>query len=252
MPITFAHPAIVLPMLKKRYRLFSATGLVIGSIIPDFESFIRFNEHKHYSHTWLGMFWFDLPLAIIVSFIFHSIVRDPLISNLPQFLENKCRQFMGFRWDTYFRQHFVKIIFSMLIGIALHLAWDAFTHLNLSNPDAEDSTILIGPYRLFKVLQDCNSIIGMIIVAIYIFLLPGEKAQKYNPESKMMFRIDSVPVKYSKLQYWAIFVAAAITTVVIATGIITRNINFVLFIDICIAGMLLGLIVAGLLNRERT
>ncbi len=152
MPITFAHPAIVLPLLKKRYKLFSATGLVIGSIIPDFESFIRFNEHKHYSHTWLGMFWFDLPLAVIVAFIFHNVVRDPLISNLPPFLENKCRQFMGFRWNAYFRQHFVKIIISMLIGIALHLVWDAFTHLNLAYPDAEDSTILIGPFRLFKVL----------------------------------------------------------------------------------------------------
>ena len=195
------------------------------------------------------MFWFDLPLAVIVAFIFHNVVRDPLISNLPPFLENKCRQFMGFRWNAYFRQHFVKIIISMLIGIALHLVWDAFTHLNLAYPDAEDSTILIGPFRLFKVLQNCDSILGMIIMAVYIFILPGEEAKALEPAAKMMFRIDVVPVKYSKLKYWSIFGAAAITTVVIATGIIMRNINFVLFIDICIAGILLGFVMAGLLTR---
>lgn len=251
MPITFAHPAIVLPLLKKRFTLFSATGLVIGSIIPDFESFIRFNEHKHYSHTWPGMFWFDLPLAVIVAFMFHNIVRDPLINNLPETLGNKCRQFIGFRWNAYFRQHLVNILFSMLVGIALHLFWDAFTHLNLANPDAEDSTVLIGPFRLFKVLQDCDSILGMIIVAVYIFILPGEAPKAYEPERKMMFRINTAPKKYTKIKYWAIFIAADIATVIIATGSIMRKINFVLFIDINITGILVGLIVAGLLNRAK-
>ena len=75
MPFTFSHPAIVLPLLNRNKSriLFSSTGLVIGSIIPDFESFIRFDQHKQYSHTWLGIFWFDLPLAILFSFIFSSI-----------------------------------------------------------------------------------------------------------------------------------------------------------------------------------
>ena len=69
MPFTFAHPAIVLPLLKKKYsRYFSATGLIVGSMAPDFEAFIGFRKEKIYSHNWLGVFWFDLPLALIIAF----------------------------------------------------------------------------------------------------------------------------------------------------------------------------------------
>jgi len=41
MPFTFSHPAIVLPLATLRRQWISATGLIIGSITPDFEYFIR-------------------------------------------------------------------------------------------------------------------------------------------------------------------------------------------------------------------
>ena len=248
MPFTFAHPAIVLPLLNKRLKLFSATGLIIGSIIPDFESFIRLDEHKLYSHTWPGIFWFDLPLAIIVAYIFHNIVRDPLIDNLPRSLENKFKNYEGLNWNSFFKKHFLKIIVSMLIGIVLHLLWDAFTHLNLANPDAVDSQIYIGQYRLFKVLQDTNSAIGLIVVIAYIILMPGKEV-KEAPVEKMIFVIKRTKPKYSKLKYWAVVCNVAVVTVFLAMELLTRHITIVLFIDINITGVLLGFVVAGMLQR---
>jgi hypothetical protein len=41
MPFTFAHPAIVLPLKHLPKRWYSLTGLIIGSMTPDFEYFIR-------------------------------------------------------------------------------------------------------------------------------------------------------------------------------------------------------------------
>ena len=41
MPFTFSHPAIVLPLVRKSGHWFSATGLIIGSLTPDFEYFMR-------------------------------------------------------------------------------------------------------------------------------------------------------------------------------------------------------------------
>lgn len=243
MPFTPAHPAIVLPLLSKRLKLFSATGLIIGSVIPDFESFIRLDEHKLYSHTWMGIFWYDLPLALIVAFIFHNLVRDPFIHSLPSFLEKKFTGYSGFKWNAFFRQHFVKIIVSMLIGIVLHLLWDAFTHLNLANPDAVDSKIMVGDMLLFKVLQDSNSIIGLIAVAVYILLLPAA-APVEVPQEKMIFAITNTP-KYSKLKYWAIVCIVAAITVFLAMNLLQRHITFVLFIDMNFTGLLLGLIVAS-------
>lgn len=75
MPFTFSHPAIVLPITRLPNRFVSATGLIIGSLTPDFEYFLRLNLHSAYSHTIAGVFWFDLPLGIILAFLFHLIVK---------------------------------------------------------------------------------------------------------------------------------------------------------------------------------
>ena len=50
MPFTFAHPAIVLPFYKKP-KFFSMTTLIIGSMSPDFEYFLRVKIKSDMSHT---------------------------------------------------------------------------------------------------------------------------------------------------------------------------------------------------------
>jgi hypothetical protein len=88
MPFTFSHPAIVIPLAAKKIRL-SATGLIVGSMAPDFEYFIRMKNVSRYSHTAMGLFWFDLPLALLLCFIYHLIVRNSLFDNLPAFLKER-------------------------------------------------------------------------------------------------------------------------------------------------------------------
>lgn len=180
MPFTFSHPAIILPLINKKRKIFSATGLIIGSIAPDFESFIRINEKKVYSHTWTGMFWFDLPLALIISFLFHLIVRQPLIENLPIALEEKFGQYKNFDWLAWFKKKFVIVIISLLIGIASHLLWDAFTHLNLRSPDDTASMIMVGRTRLYIILQYSCSLIGLFVIVIYIYKLPRTEVKNYS------------------------------------------------------------------------
>ncbi|HYM92834.1 MAG TPA: DUF4184 family protein, partial [Chitinophagaceae bacterium] len=79
MPFTFSHPAAVLPLNYVSKKYVSLTGLVIGSMTPDFEYFLRMRDRSYYSHTWKGVLWFDLPLAIILASIYHGMVRDVLI-----------------------------------------------------------------------------------------------------------------------------------------------------------------------------
>ncbi|WP_220463965.1 DUF4184 family protein [Adhaeribacter radiodurans] len=43
MPFTFSHPAIVLPLTLLLRKWYSLTGLVIGSLTPDFEYFYQFS-----------------------------------------------------------------------------------------------------------------------------------------------------------------------------------------------------------------
>lgn len=243
MPFTFAHPAIVLPLLDKgrRRKLFSSTGLVIGSIIPDFESFIRFDQHKAYSHTWPGMFWFDLPLGLIYAYIFHYLVRDALIKNLPEPIGAKFRSCSGSDWNRYFRKNVWIVIYSMLLGIASHLLWDGITHLNLADPNATHSHVRIGRFRLYILLQYMSSAIGLIVVANYIITYQA-KGVKDAP--------GFIPVsRANKIIYWVLIVVIAVATLIIANNVIDEPLNTILFIEVSISGLLIATIVAPWLQK---
>lgn len=124
MPFTFSHPALVLPLT----RWLSATGLIIGSLTPDFEYFLRMRIKSDFSHTLGGVFWFDLPLGILLCFIFHNLVRNQLFSNLPLFLRVRLMHFTLFHWNNYFKENWLKVFNSIIIGAFSHILWDSFTH----------------------------------------------------------------------------------------------------------------------------
>jgi hypothetical protein len=79
MPFTFSHPAAILPLRWLPNKYYSLTGLIIGSMTPDFEFLIRMNVGSIYSHTLAGIFYFDIPVGIAICFLFHDVVRDDLI-----------------------------------------------------------------------------------------------------------------------------------------------------------------------------
>lgn len=82
MPFTFCHPAIILPLTKISRNRLSATGLIIGSMSPDFEYFIKMRLESVHGHSFSGLFYFNLPLTLLLVFVFHLLVRDALILNL--------------------------------------------------------------------------------------------------------------------------------------------------------------------------
>ena len=128
MPFTFSHPAIVLPVTYLPKKWYSLSGLIVGSMTPDFEYFIRMKDYSKYSHTWKGLFWFDVPLGLILIFIFHNVVRDILIEYLPFSLNIRFSSFSKFNWNKYFQRNIIVVLISLIVGIASHIFWDSFTH----------------------------------------------------------------------------------------------------------------------------
>jgi hypothetical protein len=245
MPFTFSHPALVLPLINKRWKLFSATGLVIGSIIPDFESFIRLNVNKPHSHTWLGMFWFDLPLAVITAFVFHNVVRDALILNLPDFIGGKFARYLGYDWNEAFKRNCIPILISMLIGIFSHLAWDSFTHLNLAYPGINASKTLVFNTTLHALLQDSSSVAGIIISAWYVVRLPNQYDANVAGEGPASGAAETA----EKVLYWLLATVATSLILYILLNRYRHPINIILRIDLAISAMLSGLLVASALQK---
>ncbi len=200
MPFTFSHPAIVLPLTFLPRHWFSLTGLVIGSMTPDFEYFIRMKIQSNYSHTIAGLFWFDLPLDILLSFIFHNLVRDSLFDNFPGFLKSRLYTFKQFDWNSYFRKNWLIVTISLFVGAVSHLFWDSFTHNHgyfvHIFPALSDAINLFGtPIPVLKLLQHTGTIMGGFVMIFALFKLPADKI---------------VSVRLN-IKYWIILTALTLT-----------------------------------------
>src|SRR5690606_7235327 len=180
MPFTFSHPAIVLPLTFLPRQWLSLTGLVIGSMTPDFEYFLRMRIKSNYSHTIDGLFWFDLPLGILLAFIFHNIVRDSLFDNLPTILKSRLTKFKQFDWNNYFKKNWLVVAISVLIGAASHIFWDSFTHDHgyfvQAIPALTNTVDILGrQVPTLKILQHSSTLLGGLVIVFALFKLPPDK-----------------------------------------------------------------------------
>ncbi len=188
MPFTFSHPAIILPLRYLPKSWFSLTALIIGSLTPDFEYFLRMKVKSNYSHTLGGIFWFDLPLAILLTFIFNNIIRNLLFQNLPEVIKNRVLIFTEFDWNIYFKRNWFIILISLLIGIISHIFWDAFTHKH--GYFVNEITALKNTIRIFgteipfwKIAQHGSTFLGSFIIITAFLSLPKDYSFKAIPNN---------------------------------------------------------------------
>lgn len=237
MPFTVSHSAAVLPFLRSR-RL-SATGLIIGTMAPDFEYFFRMNVKGIYGHTIAGIFYFDVPVAIFLAFVFHSIVKKNLIDQFPVFFQKRFQQVRNLDFTTYFKSNWIAFIISTIIGTATHIIWDGFTHQRQFFVQAlpeiyEGRTLpLFGiNYPLWYSLQIISTIVGGVLILIYVLII--------KPEAGIFNR--------PRISYW-IFSMVIIAVIVLVrmqfyTSTDPRYVVIVITIcsSFCIAITILGLI----------
>jgi Domain of unknown function (DUF4184) len=203
MPFTFSHPAIVLPFVFLPRKWFSLTGLVVGSLTPDFEYFLRMKVVSLYSHTLGGLFWFDIPLGILIAFTFHNIVRDSFFENLPSFLQSRLVKYKNFDWNNYFKKNWIVVIISILIGSFSHIFWDGFTHSHgyfvEIIPDLRNiETFFSIQIPVFKILQHSSSLVGGILVSYSLL--------KLKPELNF--------TKQMSIKYWSTLIVSTLIIII--------------------------------------
>lgn len=206
MPFTFAHPLAVLPFLKKKY--FSATGLVVGSIAPDFEYFLKMKAGSIHSHNILGMFYFDLPLSFLLAFCFHEIVKEPVLQNCPSFVQNRLFVLRNFTFLNYLKKHYWVFTYSAILGLSTHLAWDSFTHaggymVSVLPILTKTYVHFLGVnYPLWYSLQHIFSVLGLAILALYFISLPTYSVKTEKPSGFFWLLIILVAAIAFSLRYW--------------------------------------------------
>lgn len=129
MPFTFSHPAAILPFVNSRSHL-SLTGLVLGSIVPDLEFYFQLRLVENVGHGFWGIWWFDIPLAFALAFIFHGLVKVPLYQASPYWFRVKLADCLSPNWIFTISKRIHWLVLSILIGVLSHLFLDGLTHFD--------------------------------------------------------------------------------------------------------------------------
>jgi len=234
MAFTTSHPAAVLAFNYLPKRWFSLTGLVIGSMIPDFEYFIRMTMETKYSHTFWGMFWFDLPLSLLFMLIYNGWVKDKLIDHLPGYL-NRRFSVMRNSGRPYFKRPLLIVAVSILIGTASHLFWDSFTHRGryfVRHISILTNSVSIAghPVLVYNIVQHISTLVGAIVIVYATAQLPVSKLTKTQN------------IGY----YWIKIIAVTVLFLIIR---LFMDLSIHLFGDVIVttvSGLLIGLIIVSI------
>jgi hypothetical protein len=238
MPLCFAHPAAVIPINSINKRWFSLSGLVMGSITPDFEYFARMKGVSMFSHTWSGLFWFDMPLALLLMVFYNDLIKNNMIDHLPQNINRHLSAYKNADWP-YFKYNWPKIALSVFIGAATHIFWDSFTHKGgffVERISFLNSSVSLAGHQVFvySILQQLSTVLGIGFLAWVITKLP--KGEITSDKNIGLF--------------WGLVAGFMVITVVIRlfTGLRITDVGDVLVTFV--TGFLIGLIITSCVVRK--
>ena len=169
MPFTLAHPAAALPFRNTRLVL---SAVVVGSMAPDFEYFLRLAPQGRYFHSLPGLFLCTLPAGLAVLWLFHRSARYAIVRLLPASVQRRlvCRDFPfgGTR-------RFALLAFSVLVGAFTHILWDSFTHkqswLVRQWPPLHQQVVISWPIHrsvfVYALLQHLSGLIGIGVLVLW-------------------------------------------------------------------------------------
>jgi len=173
MPFTVSHAAAVLPL--RRLPLI-ASAFIVGSMAPDFPYIIGNIHYRDLGHQFPGLIVFTIPASLVALWVFHNVIKHPVIQLLPAGMQQRLRNQTG-HFSFLPARRFLAILGSAGLGIASHIIWDSFTHA-YSWP-WRHSTFLQSWVRIpivnhripmFSLLQYGSTVIGLLALAIWVAL----------------------------------------------------------------------------------
>jgi hypothetical protein len=205
MGFTFSHPALILPLRYLPRKIYSLNGLIVGSMIPDFEYFIRLDNISTFSHTFIGLLLFDLPIALLVLILYHQLIRPTLVKNLPRFLKSRLVHFSTFDWLNYLKANWAVVISSILFGSLTHLFWDGFTSANgyfvLDKPIMETRIMLFDiEFYTYKIIKHLSSLIGVLVLLFFFLKLPIARNYSLKPDKNYWILFTLLMIAISLVQ----------------------------------------------------
>ena len=160
MPFTPAHAAAAWPARKLLAPL-PLSALVIGTLSPDFEYFLRLAPISRWAHTPVGVVLFAIPVSIAVWVIFRRLIRPALLDLLPRGLADALGP-PSASWPW--------AIAAVSLGALSHVAWDGFTHQRDWAVTAWPvlNTNALAGLRWYKLFQYLSSALGLMVLVAWV------------------------------------------------------------------------------------
>lgn len=192
MPLTFAHPAAVLPLMRGPL---VPMALVAGALAPDLPYFLRALRipvsaqswwepflNATTTHGWPGMAIVAMPLALALYLALTFCVR-PVRWTLPGDSNAEAtRHARGSLW-------LIWIVLSLAFGVVTHVVWDSFTHsdgwvvqnLAVLRADA------LGSVAWARLLQYLSTAAGLTVLLVVAWRCRDAWLTSSDPERSMRF-----------------------------------------------------------------
>ncbi|RZU11939.1 uncharacterized protein DUF4184 [Kribbella rubisoli] len=172
MPFTLAHPAAVLPLVR---RPFVASALVAGAVAPDLlyvdpiyrfaTQYISGNFTLTLTHEFTSALWLDPLLALLMLGIYNLVLRRPLAVLAPAALAARLPAAPAFRvlfWT----------VVSAILGAMTHVVWDSFTHGDgyfVRHFPGVFRAAVTPAWDVNRILQYVSTLGGCVVLSIWLY-----------------------------------------------------------------------------------
>ncbi len=216
MPLTPAHPAVVLPLQRLGMPL---SALVVGAVAPDAPVYLPVGVSYQTTHSGWGIA-VDVVIGLVVLWLWFALLRDAVVDLTPPL---RRRLPARARLD---RRAWLLAPLGLAIGAATHVLWDSITHdwgfVVHEFPVLRDE---YGPFPLYSWLQIVSTIVGSVVVAAYSVIVLRRLPLAPRPPAVRRPWLWLVPVPLAALvigivmrDLWAAVGAALLALLAVALG----------------------------------
>ncbi len=191
MPLTFpSHAAAILPLLTFRGRRLPPSALVIGSAAPDLVYLVGTLGGD--AHRPPGLFPICVPAGLVAFLYFETLVAPvlgpALVAVAPTRLASTAARLFTPRPLPRDPAGWFFVALAVQLGAVTHQLWDGFTHAWLwpARTLYPDTTVaLFGrPILLARVLQHGSSVVGLVIVLLYLYRTAPPRRDASAPDER--------------------------------------------------------------------
>lgn len=238
MPFTFAHIGYVLPIKMKLKKYFSVTGLVFGSLAPDYDILFRLTKVRiHiFQYDAKAIILYIFPLALISAIFYHLICRNIIIDHLPKHYELKYKKYKSFDFIDFLKKKYLVVSWSIIFAILLHLLLDFLCHC----VDAHAAKVFINKHFHDRISD--KVIFGFSIYSLPILFSIVGFYLIYRYELTDIFSIKNIALTKQKVIFWCAFFLITILLYVIKYNVTEVDKEF--FIDFVIISLTSSFIIA--------